>query len=502
MPKQDEELTVLDLANRQKSLSYTKGQPMRFTSAVVAARKKIFAVTAKVKVQMFLVATLLCFACSGIVNSARAELFAPQTFTLNNGMQVVVLTNRRAPIVTHMVWYKVGAVDDPWGTSGIAHFLEHLMFRGSVNVPPGMFSRRVAENGGSGNAFTSWDYTAYHQTIARDRLDLVMSMEADRMKNLQLNRAQLLPERDVILEERRSRIDNSPSAKLSEQMYRALFTNSPYGRPIIGWEHEMRQLDLKDAQAFYNKWYAPNNAILIVAGDIDAKELRPLAEKYYGGIPKRVVPGRIRTAEPESSANVQRRIIMRSAEVRQSTMRRMYLAPSVSTGSPSDICAIQILAEILGGGSTSRLHRKLVVEQAIAVSASAYYDPNSLGQAVLNFSITPRGESEIRQRLAAIEGVLNDEIEKLVEDGVTEEEVRQVRERMVASTAFARDDLESAARVIGASLSTGETIDDVESWPQRIGAVTAEQVNKMARLIFSNQSAVTGQLLPVQETKP
>lgn len=476
---------------------------MRFTSAVVAARKRVSAMTmVQVKAQTFLVAAFLCFACAGIANSARAELFAPQTFTLNNGMQVVVLTNRRAPIVTHMVWYKVGAVDDPWGTSGIAHFLEHLMFRGSANVPPGLFSRRVAENGGSGNAFTSWDYTAYHQTIARDRLDLVMSMEADRMKSLQLNRAQLLPERDVILEERRSRIDNSPAAKLSEQMYRALFTNSPYGRPIIGWEHEMRQLDLKDAQAFYNKWYAPNNAILIVAGDIDAKELKPLAEKYYGGIPKRAVPERMRTAEPESGVNLQRRIIMRSAEVRQSSMRRMYLAPSVKTGSPSDICAIQILAEILGGGSTSRLHRKLVIEQAMAVNASAYYDPNSLGQAVLNLSVTPRGESEMRQRLAALEGVLNEEIEKLVEDGVTEEEVRQVRDRMVASTAFARDDLESAARVIGVSLSTGETIDDIESWPQRIGAVTAEQVNKMARLIFSNQSAVTGQLLPLQDTKP
>lgn len=476
---------------------------MRFISAVMAAKRKVTGVTSvRVKARMLLAAALLSFACVAIVNSARAELFAPQTFTLSNGMQVVVLTNRRAPIVTHMVWYKVGAVDDPWGASGIAHFLEHLMFRGSANVPPGMFSRRVAENGGSGNAFTSWDYTAYHQTTARDRLSLVMSMEADRMKNLQLNRTQLLPERDVILEERRSRVDNSPSAKLSEQMYRALFTNSPYGRPVIGWEHEMKRLDLKDAQDFYKKWYAPNNAILIVAGDIDVKELKPLAEKYYGVIPKRMVPERMRAAEPASSSNVQRRIIMRSAEVRQATMRRMYLAPSVNTASSSDICAVQILAEILGGGSSSRLHRKLVIEQAMAVNASVYYDPNALGQAVLNISVTPRGDSEIRQRLAAIEGVLNEELEKIIEDGVTEQDVRQVRERMVASTAFARDDLESAARVIGASLATGETIDDIESWPQRIGAVTAEQVNKMARLIFSNQSAVTGQLLPLQETKP
>ncbi len=476
---------------------------MRFLSAVVAAGKKVTVMTSmKAKARMFLAVSLLSFACLVIQNSARAELFAPQTFTLSNGMQVVVLTNRRAPIVTHMVWYKVGSADDPWGVSGIAHFLEHLMFRGSANVPPGMFSRRVAENGGSGNAFTSWDYTAYHQTIARDRLSLVMAMEADRMKSLQLNRQQLLPERDVILEERRSRVDNSPSARLSEQMYRALFTNSPYGRPVIGWEHEMKRLDLKDAQAFYNKWYAPNNAILIVAGDIDAKEVKPLAEKYYGVIPKRPVPERTRAAEPESSSNVQRRIIMRSAEVRQSAMRRMYLAPSVATASPSDICAIQILAEILGGGSSSRLHRKLVIEQAMAVSASTYYDPNALGQAVLNISVTPRGDGEIRQRLAAIEGVLNEELEKIIEDGVTEEEVRLVRDRLVASTAFARDDLESAARVIGASLSTGETIDDIESWPQRIGGVTADQVNKMARLIFANQSAVTGQLLPLQETKP
>ncbi|MEZ5648216.1 MAG: pitrilysin family protein [Alphaproteobacteria bacterium] len=453
--------------------------------------------------QVALAFFLFIFLLIGHSWPAAAELFRPETFNLSNGMQVVVLTNRRAPVVTQMVWYKVGAADDPWGTSGLAHFLEHMMFRGSKAVPPGAFAHRIAENGGTSNAFTSWDYTAYHQTIARDRLELVMKMEADRMANLQLDQARLLPERDVILEERRSRVDNSPAAILSEQMYAALFRNSRYGRPIIGWAHEMQALSLKNVSAFYHGWYAPNNAILIVAGDIDAQELKPLAEKYYGGIAKRSIPVRLRPTEPKNKSGLQRRVILYSADVRQPNLRHMYLAPSPRSVDPLDICAIQVLTEILGGGATSRLHRKLVLEKSVAIGAAAYYEGNFLGETVLNFSLTPRGDTEITQRMMALDGALTEELEDLIKNGVTEEEVRLVRERLIASTAFARDDLESAARIIGEALATGDTIEDIASWPQRIAAVTAERVNKMARSILVEENSVVGQLMPSQsEGKP
>ena len=225
---------------------------------------------------------------------ARSALFNPETFTLDNGMQVVVVTNRRAPVVSHHVWYKIGSADSPYGKSGLAHFLEHLMFKGTKSLAPGEFSRIVARNGGNENAFTGPDYTGYFQTIARDRLELVMQMEADRMTNLKLGEQEVVNERSVVLEERSQRVDNDPGARLSEQLNATQYYHHPYRIPVIGWRHEIESYTREDALAFYDAWYAPNNAVLIVAGDIDAAELRPLAEKYYGAIPARPVPPRIR----------------------------------------------------------------------------------------------------------------------------------------------------------------------------------------------------------------
>ena len=240
--------------------------------------------------------------------SARAQIFDPDTFMLENGMQVVVISNDRAPVVRHMVWYKVGSADEAPGESGIAHLLEHLMFKGTTNYGPGVFSSQVARNGGQENAFTSFDYTAYHQTIARDRLAMVMKMEADRMTNLVISEQQVAPERNVVLEERRSRVDNNPSMQLREQVSAAMYLNYPYRRPVIGWEHEIRALDVGRILAFYKRYYAPNNAVLIVEGDVTVEELKPLAEKYYGAIPRGPEIERIRTTEPPASAD--RRIVL------------------------------------------------------------------------------------------------------------------------------------------------------------------------------------------------
>jgi len=421
---------------------------------------------------------------------AAAQVFNPETFTLTNGLQVVVISNHRSPIVTQMVWYKTGAADETWGKSGIAHFLEHLMFRGTREVAPGEFSKIVARNGGRDNAFTSYDYTAYFQNVSRDRLELVMKMEADRMAGLTLTDEVVNPERDVILEERRQVVENRPSSLLREQMGAALFLNHPYHRPIIGWEHEMRALTREDAIAWYEKYYNPSNAILIVAGDITVAELKPLAEKYYGPIPGRVLPQRVRPEEPPP--RVARRIELKDQRVAQPSISRNYLAPSYRAGAKEHAYALQVLAELLGGATTSRLNRTLVLEQEVATNAGAWYDPQAFDLGTFGLSASARSGVDI----AKVEAALDAQIQKLLTEGASEDEVERAKSRMRASAIYARDSLSTGARVIGAALTTGQTIEDVEAWPQRIGAVTAAQVNAAARAVLQPERSVTGLLLP------
>jgi zinc protease len=416
--------------------------------------------------------------------------FGAEGFTLANGLQVVIIPNHRAPVVTQMVWYKVGGADEPRGKSGIAHFLEHLMFRGTKDVPPGVFSRLVAQNGGRDNAFTSEDYTAYFQTVAVDRLPLVMKLEADRMANLQISDAVVLPEREVIIEERRSRIDNNPAALLNEQVHTAIYLNHPYRIPTIGWEHEMEKLSTEDALAHYRGWYAPNNAILVVAGDITAAQLRPLAEQYYGPIPARAVPPRNRLVEPPHVATA--RLEFRSPRVAQASWTRSFLAPSYTGGETRHAYALEVLAQIVGSGATSRLNRALVVEQKVAQSAGAYYDPGSLDLTTFGFYAVPRGEHSV----AEVESAVESEIKTLIVKGVTGEEVERAKTRMIAEAVYARDSLSGPANIFGAALATGRTIADVEAWPARIAAVTVDQVDDAARYVIRDNAAVTGVLLP------
>ncbi|OKH87953.1 pitrilysin family protein [Thalassospira sp. TSL5-1] len=420
---------------------------------------------------------------------AQAGVFNPKTTTLSNGMQVVLVENHRAPVVTQMVWYKVGAADEVPGTSGIAHFLEHLMFKGTQKIAPGEFSKIVARNGGQDNAFTAWDYTAYFQNIARDRLGMVMEMEADRMQNLQLSDKVVLPERDVIIEERRMRIDNNPSALLGEQMRNALFMQHPYGRPIIGWLHEMKQLTTEDAMNWYKKWYAPNNAILVVAGDITMDELKPMAEKYYGSIPARDVPKRVRVTEPTQHAP--RKVTLTDARVGQPSMSRYYLAPSYNTEHSDEAAPLEIFSEILGSGTTSRLYKSLVVDQKLATSAGSFYDPVAMDLSTFGFYAVPRDGVE----MADLEAALDAEIAKTLKDGITQKELDEARQRLLDSAVFARDSLSAGARTLGEALAVGLTVDQVESWPDRIKAVTLDQVNAAARNVLDDKRSVTGWLL-------
>jgi len=421
---------------------------------------------------------------------ARAGVFNPETFTLDNGLQVVVVTNRRAPVVTHWFWYKVGTADSPLGKSGLPHFLEHLMFKGTETIPPGEFSKIVSRNGGNDNAMTAPDFTAYYQTIARDRLETVMEIEADRMANLVLDEDEVRSERAVVVEERLQRVDNDPGARLSEQLHAAQFLNHPYRLPTIGWLHEIEDYGLDDARGFYETWYAPNNAVLIVVGDIDAEELRPLAEKYYGPIPRREVPERVRLQEPPQQAP--RRVTLSDARVRQPSLVRSYVAPSYNAGDSEHAYALQVLAEVFGGGATSQLYRSLVIDRALGVSAGAYYAPTALDLSTFRVYASPRPGVD----LAAIEAAVDEEIARVLKDGVSAHEVERAKRRMQADAVYARDSLGGAARTLGAALTAGRTVQDVETWPERIGAVTVEQVNAAARAVLRPEASVTGLLTP------
>jgi zinc protease len=426
-----------------------------------------------------------------LARPAEARMFDPQSFTLPNGMQVVVVPNHRVPIITHMVWYKVGAADEVPGKSGLAHLLEHLMFKGTPSIPPGEFSKIVARQGGRDNAFTTADFTAYFQNVAADKLELVMRMEADRMRNLTLDEANFQTERAVVMEERRARIDNSPEAALYEQMMASLFLNSPYHRPVIGWESEIAGLTRDDALAFYRRWYAPNNAILVVAGDVEAEQVRPLAEKYYGALPAATdTPVRARPVEPPPE--LARRLSLTDQRVSQPSWSRLYLAPSSRSAESALAPALEVLAEALGGGTTSILYRALVVDQGLAASAQAAYDPAAVDLSTFTLGVVPRPGVPLDRLEAAIDA----ELARILRDGIAASEVERARTRLTASAAYARDSLHTGAQVLGESLAIGDSVADVESWPERINAVTPAEVARAAARVLDAKGSVTGLLLP------
>ncbi len=414
-------------------------------------------------------------------------------FRLVNGMDVVVVPDHRAPIVTHMVWYRNGSADDPAGKSGIAHFLEHLMFKGTAKWPAGEFSKIVAGYGGQENAFTSFDYTAYFQRVPKQHLRAMMDYEADRMTGLHFDEDVVAPERNVVLEERRMRVDSDPAAQLGEEFSAALFLHHPYGTPIIGWEHEIEELNRQDAFTYYQRFYTPENAILVVAGDTDAAEVRALAEATYGAIPARgETPLRKRPAEPEPRAS--RRVTVADPRVRQPSLRRGWLTPTYVSGDRDEVFALELAAEILGGGTTSRLYRKLCVEDGIAAGAQAYFMGSMVDRSAFQISASPRPGVDME----TLEKGLDAALAAFLDQGPTEIEMARARTRLVAETVFSRDNQSSLARIFGSSLAVGETVADVLAWPERVEAVSREAVIAAARRYLRPDRAVTGLLLPAQ----
>jgi zinc protease len=420
----------------------------------------------------------------------------PESFTLDNGLKVVVIPDHRTPVVTQMIWYKVGSADETAGRSGLAHFLEHLMFKGTARHPEGEFSKTVSRIGGNENAFTSYDYTGYFQRVPRDQLATVMSFEADRMTGLVLKDENVLPERDVVLEEYNMRVANNPAARLGEQVAAALYLNHPYGRPVIGWHHEIEQLDREAALAFYRRFYAPNNATLVIAGDVDAAEVRKLAEQTYGPIPPQpsIAPHSIRPQEPVPAAP--RTVTLADPRVEQPILKRYYLVPSAVTASPEQSAALEVLAQLLGSGSNSYLYRALVVDQSLAVSANAGYQGTAVDPTQFMVAAAPKPGVDFPQ----VEKAIDEVIAKLKQDTVSTENLERAKTQLVAQAIYAQDSQATLARWYGAALTVGLTVNDLRSWPDRVRAVTAEQVRDAARTWLKPNRSVTGYL--IKDTTP
>ncbi len=417
------------------------------------------------------------------------------TYTLDNRMEVVVIEDHRAPLVVHMVWYKAGSADEKVGQSGVAHFLEHLMFKSTDTMASGEFSKVVAANGGSDNAFTTYDYTAYFQRIAADRLPLMMQMEADRMRHLNLTQEDVDTERQVILEERNQRTENNPGALAREQFRAAQYLNHRYGVPIIGWKHEMEQLSREDALDWYKLHYSPNDAILIVAGDVQPDQVKALAEQYYGVIPAEAdLPVRERPSEPPQTAP--RRMTYVDPRVSQPYLTRSYLAPERDPGAQKEAAALVYLAELLGGSPfTSVLGTKLQFDTQTAVYTGAGYDGNSLDATTFNLSVAP----STGVTLSAAETAMDAAIADFMASDIDPAQMERIRTQLRASEIYAKDDLQGLAQRYGEALTQSLTVKDVEDWPQILQEVTPEEIKAVAAKVLDINGSVTGWVVASQE---
>jgi zinc protease len=425
---------------------------------------------------------------------ARALNIEASHFTLDNGLQVVVIADRRAPVLTHMVWYPVGSADEPQGKAGIAHFLEHLLFKGTKTLKTGEFSGIVYRHGGEDNAFTSRDYTAYYQQISRDRLGLVMELEADRMANLVLTQEDVATELEVVREERRE-IENDPASLLSEQMHALLYTAHPYRKPVIGWMTEVEGLNLDDAMSFYRTHYTPGNAIVVVAGDVTAEEVLALAERHYGPL-ENTADRTLRARTPEPEPIAARRVEMIDDRAASPMLQRSYLAASYATAGPGEAEALEVLAQVLGGGRTSRLHRRLVVRSGISAYAEASYSGEGLDGGTLTIEAAPNPGGH----LDAIESEIDAVIAAMASERISEDELDRARNRLIADAVFALDDQFYLATIFGMALSSGQTAEDVLAWTRRVEQVSAEDVRKAAAKFLRIERSVTGILLPEAQT--
>jgi zinc protease len=428
---------------------------------------------------------LLLFGWS--LNSAQAEVFEK---TLSNGLKVVVKEDHRAPVIVQQVWYKAGSIDESTGKTGEAHALEHMMFKGTRKVPAGEFSRLIAAAGGRENAFTSSDYTAYFQQLDKSKLELAMKLESDRMHNLNLTAKEFGKEIKVVMEERRMRTDDEPMSLLQETMNAAIYQEHPYHNPVIGWMSDLEAMTVDDARAWYKRWYAPNNAALVIAGDVKADKVFALAQKYYGKIPKGELPARRNFTEPPQ-AGIKRLVVKAPAELPQLVMA--YHTPTIKNPEQDwKPYALEMLAGVLDGNESARLNKHLVREQQVASAAGAGYDAIARGPSLFELEATPSTGKTVQD----VEAALRNEIALLVKDGVNEDELKRVKAQVTASEVYKRDSLFYQAMEIGQLESIGLGYQAIPVMLEKLQAVTAEQVQQVAKEFLQDDNLTIATLDP------
>lgn len=447
---------------------------------------------------LLIITASLVLAGSGWFFSKHTQSATPSSglhydsYTLKNGMTAVLIPNDKVPAVSHMVWYKVGAIDEKSGKTGLAHMLEHMMFKGTDDVGPGQFSARVAREGGNDNAFTHYDYTGYYQNIASDRLGMVMGLEADRMQHLKVQDDLFTKEHQVVLEEWRTRIENNPQAKLTQEMRAALFPDTPYGRPIIGWGDDVKGLTAQDVRDFYHQYYYPANAVLVVAGAVDPDTFKSLAEKYYGTIPAGKPNIRKPIIAPEPTTH---RVTYHDVKVKQPQLIRYYTAPQQSTKGCEECYDLSTLSYVLGESRTSLLYDELVVKQKLAAGVDSYYEDLSYGPSIFVVSATPAPGIA----LDVLEKAMDKVIEQATKQPIDADMLKRAKSAMIASSIYAREDPSTLAQLFGKVYALGLTGDYVTKWDDHINAVTADDVQHAAADIFNSDKHVTGLLLPATQ---
>ena len=424
------------------------------------------------------------------VSVSRAELFGAKEFYLDNGLRVIVAENHRAPIVKHMVWYKAGAADEVPGKGGSAHLLEHLMFRGTSRVPNQELNRLLEANGAESNAFTGQDMTAYHQLLDISRLELAMFLEADRMQNLNIRPDDFETERSIVFQERKERVDNNPLGSFREAINRALWQEHPYARPVTGVDAEIKNLKKEDLIEFYQRYYAPNNAVLVLAGDIDVPTAKQLAEKYYGDIPTAKV---IETEMPKLQPEFRATITMSKPDIRGGRVLVMFAAPSYKV-EPERVYSLQVLAAYMGGGETSKLYKKLVLENKKALSVSVDYNPISRSYGQFVIAMIPADGVRPQELVKSFESAWNEAMSEFDID-----ELEKIRKKMLAGLVYLKDNPEDAAYIIGSMAVAGVSLDEIESQEEKLKAVHLSEVREAAEKLINSAPEVVGILQPLEE---
>ncbi|MEY5002366.1 MAG: hypothetical protein RL678_175 [Pseudomonadota bacterium] len=412
-------------------------------------------------------------------------------FRLANGLKLIVKEDHRAPTVVNMVWYRAGSVDELNGTTGVAHVLEHMMFKGTKKLKPGEFSKRVAELGGRDNAFTSKDYTAYHQQVERSRLEQVMALEADRMQNLTMDPAEFSKEIRVVMEERRLRTEDKPLSLLREALYATAFVASPYRHPVVGWMDDLQNMTAADALAWYQRWYAPNNAVVVIAGDVDPQHVLKLAEKYFGPIPPKTLP---KTKPQQEPPQLGIRRVSVKAPAENSFLMMAYKVPRLlDVEKDDDPYALELLAAVLDGYDNARLPAKLVRTDRIANSVDAGYDGVGRGPMLFMLAGAPTKESSVEK----LEAALRAELQKIAKDGVSKDELKRVKAQVIAGQIYKRDSVFGQAMEIGSVELAGISHKQIDRMIERLSAVTPQQVQAVAQKYFSDDQLTVATLTPL-----